>query len=264
MFNPEEFKGGYTKEEKQEALNQANKENIRTREISIDQQMNDFFDRHSKESGGDKENAEYFNVVEEEYQDGHLEIPLAQIQFESSLYRKDAATFLREGNQQKLYDAKQKISELSFLEKGLSDKIGVSKEKFNLNDLKERLRGFQKQYEIDVRKNKEDTLSHSQFVKYNKLVESFDEENFDPEIWKEVLTEVDNQVLEIEGSRDDILQGLANKNLDSDVDMARERLKGIIPQGIEWQRYKDLLEEKLYGPGPKTFEEKQKIDNLRK
>ena len=248
---------GYTPEEKVEALKQTGKKETRQEPI-FDQQMESFFDRHNKESKGDRESLEYFNTIEKEYQDGHFEIPLTQVQFELASLNKDAETFSKENNQQKLLETQQKIKELSFLQNALSEKLGISKEKFNLTDLTERLRISRKQYAIDVRNNPEDSLLHSQFVKYNKLVESFTPENFNLNTWKEVLTEVDNDIIAIEGTRDDILRDLANKNLAPDI--ARERLKGTLAQEAEWHKYKELLEAEIYGPGPKTAQEKQKIE----
>lgn len=251
---------GYTPEEKAEALKQPKFEiKEKRQEVSLNQQMESFFDRHNQEAKRDRENTEYFNAIEEEYRDGHLEIPLAQVQYESALLNKDAKVFSEENNQQKLLETRAKTKELNYLQNALSEKLEISK-KPDLIDLTECLRQSQKQYGLDMRENPKDTLSHSQFVKYNRLVEDFDPENFNPKIWKEVLTEVDNAIIELEGSRDDILRDLASKKLDAY--MVREGLKDILIQQAEFKGYKELLEKGIYGSG-KSEEEKQKIDKLR-
>ncbi len=100
MFNPEQkFEGGYTVEQKQEALKQAEKER---QVISPDRTMDSLVfskykeDWKTTEGKLDEDNKQYIETLENEYKNNHLEIPLAQIQFEMDLMEKDNEEFSRE------------------------------------------------------------------------------------------------------------------------------------------------------------------------
>ena len=273
MFNPEQkFEGGYTAEQKQEALKQAEKER---QILTLDQTMDSLvFSKYKKDwqVGGrlDEDNKRYIETLENEYKNNRLEIPLAQIQYEMDMLEKDNAElsmerdssgYLKSRVTEKIIKNKKRIEELSLLEKTLLRKLGMSGEKFDSTDLGEYLQAEQRAYSQELRKKPGDRFIQEKFATYNKLSEAFNTGNFQPEIWKDILREVEFNLHIQKIKRDNILYELANN--ETTAEKNRDSIKEILTEQERFSKFKELLEKDLYGSSGKTEEEKQKIEEIR-
>ncbi len=273
MFNPEQkFEGGYTVEQKQEALKQAEKER---QILTLGQTMDSLvFSKYKKdwqiEGRLDEDNKRYIETLENEYKNNRPEIPLAQIQFEMDTVEKDNEELSREKDPsgylkaeatEKIIQNKKRIEEFSLLEKMLLRKSGISGEKLDSTDLGEYLRVEQRAYSQELRKKPQDKFTQEKFTTYNKLSEAFNTGNFQPEIWRNILREVESGLQILKIKRDNMLYELANNK--TTAEKIRDSIKETLTEQEKFLKFKELLEKDLYGSGGKTEGEKQKIEEIR-
>lgn len=265
---------GYTPEEKAEALKQARKEEGTRQEVTFDQQMDNLvFSRYRKdwaEDGKlDKADKKYIDIMETEYRNGNLEIPLAQIQFEISGLKGDIELksqdhdpktgYLKPESVEEIIKLQNRLKELSLLERGLLEKEDFSAGKEL--DLGELLYNKRKEFMERAKSIQGESYSKEKFIQYNKLLEVLPDE-FTPKMWQEVLKDIEVDLSIAEGERDYFLTSFVKGEIE--IEEARHELGTRLRQQAELKRYKEMIEEKVYGPGPKSEEEKQRIEDLRK